>query len=197
MESCSYCDRSAMYRDRETGAYLCPVHARLEVTGPRGYVPRPPLTIRPASSRDSKRIAGLADGFWGETEIRCFGQTYNVKDLSAYVACDVEAIVGAACYAKEGDTVNLVMLSVLPRWQGRGVAHELVEAVVHAAREDGAARLIVATSNDDLPALAFYQRLGFAITGVLPGRVLEHHGVVMAGFAGIHLRDEIQMEMAL
>jgi GNAT superfamily N-acetyltransferase len=197
MESCSYCDRTAMYRDRETGTRLCPVHARLEVTGPRGEAPRPPVTVRPASGADRERIVGMAEAFWDEREIDCFGRTYAVGELPAFVACDVTRIVGVASYALEGDALALVMLNVLPLWQGRGVATYLIEALAGQARRDGACRLIVATTNDDLPALAFYQRLGFVITDVFPGRVLEEHGLVKAGFSGIHLRDEIQLELAL
>ena len=55
----------------------------------------------------------------------------------------------------------------------------------------------MATTNDDLLALAFYQKQGFVITDVLTGHVLEKHGLVKGGFSGIHLRDEIQLELAL
>ncbi|MDY7078261.1 MAG: GNAT family N-acetyltransferase [Chloroflexota bacterium] len=197
MNSCTYCDANAFYRDRESGAYLCPVHARLEVTGPRGKAPRPPLTIRLATPTDLTRIAELAETFWGEVEVECFGRSYRVDTLPACVACDGDEIVGMASCAIQGDVVNLVMLNVLPQWQGRGVARELIAAVTEIARVEGAERLIVATTNDDLLALGLYQRLGFTITGVLVGRVLEHHGGIEAGFAGIPVRDEIQLELRL
>jgi GNAT superfamily N-acetyltransferase len=176
---------------------LCPVHARLEVTGPRGEAPRPPVTVRPAADADRERIVSMADAFWDETEVDCFGRVYAVGDLPAFVACDDSRVVGVASYAVEAGAVNLVMLNVEPLWQGRGVAGALVEALTDQARVEGATRLIVATTNDDLPALAFYQRLGFVITEILPGRMLEEHGFAMAGFSGIYLRDEIQLEMAI
>jgi len=197
MNSCAYCDAKATYRDRDSGVCLCPVHARLEVTGPRGEAPRPPLTIRPATPADRPRIAELADYFWGEVEVESFGRSYQVHALPAYVACDGDEVVGVASYAREGDTTNLVMLNVLPRWQGRGAARELIAAVTKMTRAEGAGRVIASTTNDDLPALGLYQRLGFTITGVLVGRLLEHHGGVEPGFASIPVRDEIQMELRL
>jgi len=197
MSTCAYCDANAVYCDRESGAHLCPVHAWLGVTGPRRDAPRPPLTIRPATPEDRARIAELADYFWGEVEIECFGRAYQVDDLPAYAACDGDEIVGVAGYACEGDTFNLVMLNVLPQWQGRGAACRLVGAVVQEAQSQGAKRVIVATTNDDLPALGLYQRLGFAITGVLIGKVLEHHGGIELGFDSIPIRDEIQLEFRL
>jgi ribosomal protein S18 acetylase RimI-like enzyme len=90
-----------------------------------------------------------------------------------------------------------VMLNVLPRWQGRGAARELIAAVTDVARAEGAARVIVATTNDDLLALGLYQRLGFTITQVLVGKLLEHHGGTEPGFAGIPVRDEIRLELQL
>ena len=197
MISCTYCNDNAFYRDRNSGVNLCLAHARLEVTGPRGSAPRPPLTIRPAAPADRQRIAELACHFWGEMEVECFDRSYQVNALPAYVACDGEEIVGLASYAREEDKNILVILNVLPQWQGRGVARRLITAVVETARADGAARLAVATSNDDLPALGLYQRFGFVITGVLAGRLVEHHGGVEPGFTGIPVRDEIQMELRL
>jgi len=176
---------------------LCLTHARLEVTGPRGEAPRPPLTIRPSTPADRQQIAELTCYFWGETEIECFDHSYQADALPAYIACDGEEIVGVASYAREEDTNVLVMLNVSPQWQGRGVARKLIAAVAETARAEGAICLIVATSNDDLPALALYQRLGFTITGVLTGRLVEHHGGVEAGFSGIPVRDEIQLELRL
>jgi ribosomal protein S18 acetylase RimI-like enzyme len=197
MNTCTYCDTNALYHDRDSGARLCPIHSRLEVSGPRGKAPRPPLTIRPATPADRPRIAELADYFWGEVQVESFGHSYRVDMLPAYVACDEDEIVGLASYAREGDATNLVMLNVLPQWQGRGAARDLITAVAEMTRAEGAKRVIISTSNDDLPALGLYQRLGFTITGVLVGQILEHHGGVELGFAGIPVRDEIQMELRL
>jgi ribosomal protein S18 acetylase RimI-like enzyme len=197
MDSCAYCAANALYRDRTSDTYLCLAHTRLEVTGPREGTRRPPLAIRSAVSADQARIAELADHFWGEVEVECFGRSYRVGALPATVACDGDEIVGFASYAREGDAVNLVMLNVLPRWQGRGAARALIAAVTVVARTEGAAQVIVATTNDDLPALGLYQRLGFTITEVRAGKLLEHHGGIELGFAGIPVRDEIRMELRL
>jgi ribosomal protein S18 acetylase RimI-like enzyme len=199
MPTCAYCETNAFYHDRHSNGYLCLAHARLEVTGPRGAAPRPPLTIRPATPADRPRIAELANYFWGEVEVECFDHSYKVDALPAYVACDGDEIVGVASYAHEdeGNAVNLVMLNVLPRWQGRGAARELIAAVTEVAVAEGAARVIVATTNDDLPALGLYQRLGFTITEVLVGKLLGHHGEVEPGFAGIPVQDEIRLEFRL
>ena len=197
MDSCAHCDAKSIYRDRESGAYLCSVHAWLEVIGPRGKTPRLPLTIRPATPDDRTRIGELADYFWDEVEVECFDRSYRVDELPAYVACGEEEAVGVVCYVREGDAFNLVMLNVLPEWQGRGAARGLIAAVIEEAQAEGADRIIVATTNDDLPVLGLYQRLGFTITRVLVGKLVEHHGGIEMGFDAIPIRDEIQLELLL
>ena len=199
MPTCAYCSANALYHDRASSETLCLAHARLEVTGPRVHAPRPPLTIRPATPVDRPSIAELAEYFWGEVEVECFDRTYQVDALPATVACEGDEIVGVASYALEDEekTVNLVMLNVLPRGQGRGASREMIAAVTSVGRTEGAERIVVATTNDDLPALALYQRLGFTITATLTGKLLEHHGGIEPGFAGIPVRDEIRMELRL
>ena len=218
MPRCAYCHTNASYQDRRSGNYRCVAHARPEITEPRRQEPREQLlTIRAAIPSDRVAIAELAGYFWGEVEVECFDRNYRVDALPAYVACtdseggdpikegraaqkhDVQSdrIVGVAGYAREGNAVNLVLLNVLPRWQGLGAARNLIAAVVETAHADGAERVIVATTNDDLPALALYQRLGFTITAARLGKLMEHHGDDETGFAGIPVRDEIQMELRL
>ena len=197
MNTCTYCNANAIFRDRSDGAQLCLVHSRLEVTGPRGKAPRPPITIRPAVPDDYTRITELCNHFWGEVEVETFGCSYHIDVLSAFVACDEDEVVGMASYAREENAINLVVLAVLPLWQGRGVSHLLVSALIELARAEPVERIILTTTNDDLPALGFYQRMGFTITNVLVGNMLEHHDGAEPGFASIPVRDEIQLEFRL
>lgn len=194
---CDFCNANAQYCDPHTGQYICLAHSRLQVVAQRSGDRAEPLALRPADPADRDRIAELALYFWGETEVECFGQVYEVRDLPAFVACDGDQVVGLASYAVEKEALNLVMLNVLSGYQGRGAGRALVAAVEGAARARGLGRVIVATSNDDLLALYLYQRCGFHLTGVKAGRLVEHHGGEESGFAGIPVRDEIQLEKQL
>jgi hypothetical protein len=53
---------------------------------------------------------------------------------------------------------------------------------------------IVSTTNDNLPALYFYQRRGYRLTHLVPDNVLLHTHQVVARFAGIPTCDEIRLE---
>lgn len=179
--------------------------------------------IRAATARDLPRLEELALYFWDETEVDCFDRTYDVLQLPAYVACadneksprkirkiaqvkemhysvrrrgdfSLGEAVGLLSYAIEGERLVIVMLNVLPGYQGRGAGRSLLQAAIEEARRRGLSRVLVATSNDDLPALYLYQSCGFAIFEVVPGCVAEHHGEEIAGFGGIGVRDEIRLQ---
>ena len=197
METCAYCEAKPLFRDHVSGAYLCPEHAWLEVTGPRADTPRPPLTIRPATPGDRPQITALVAYFRDSVQVVRCGHAHQVDALPAYVACDDDRIVGVACYARADDALSLVVFNVLPRWQGRGAATDLIMAGIQEAQAQGIARVIATIANDDLPGLGLYQRLGFAIKGVLVGRLAKPHGDVELGFDGIPVRDEIQLELTL
>jgi ribosomal protein S18 acetylase RimI-like enzyme len=164
------------------------------------------LSIRQATPADHPRLEELALYFWDETVVDCFDRRYDVMACPAFLACDAGEIVGVASFALEearGAAV-LVMLHVLPDYQGRGGGRSLVDAVCNEARERGLARVLVATTNDDLPALSLYQRCGFHITGIETGRVAADHaregrlaGCELTGFAGIPVRDEVRLEIRL
>jgi ribosomal protein S18 acetylase RimI-like enzyme len=58
-------------------------------------------------------------------------------------------------------------------------------------------KLLVSTSNDDLPALGFYQALGFQIIEVVPNVIAEKHGKILTGIGGLPVRDELRLQKIL
>jgi len=196
---CAFCTGKPQYQDKETGRYVCLQHARLRVVAFGRHPATTPPTIRPATDSDLDRIQQLSLYFWDETEVDCFDQQYDVVHCPAYLACDGAEVVGLASYSIELDldAMVLVMLNVLPNHQGRGAGQALLDAICSEAAQRGLARVLVATSNDDLPALAVYQRYGFHLVEMIPGIIAQHHGRELPGFAGIPVRDEIRLEYQL
>ena len=191
---CHYDERSAPYRCARTGEYICLEHARLDVVSVSTRVRPPPLPVRAAEPGDYAAIKEMALMYWGETEVECFGRTYDVTALPAWLACSDGELAGVLSYAIETDVLTVVMLNVHPQHQGRRTARSLLAMAEHEARDRGLSRLAVATTNDDLPALYLYQRWGFVITGIQVGALVAHHGHEESGFAGIPVRDELRLE---
>lgn len=194
---CHYDDRAAQFRCARTGEYVCQEHARLDVVSVSTRVRPPPMPVRSAKGEDSGIIRAFALDYWGETQVECFGQQYDVTTLPAWIATGDGQVAGVLSYSLEEDRLVVVMLNVHPESQGRTAARSLLAAAEHEARSRGLARIVVATTNDDLPALYLYQRWGFVITEVAIGALLAHHGAEESGFARIPVRDEIRLEKPL
>ena len=204
MKRCAYCEGSAWFMDRSTGELLCPLHSRLEVganPSGEGKTKRSSrLAIRLARPADREAVLAIWEHFWDEDEMDCFGRLYRAAEIPALLACDGEQVMGVLSYAVELDrgAANMVALNVMPGYQGLGAAGALLAALEAVARRAGLERLIVATSNDNLPALMFYQRAGFEITGVEVGAIEpDRPGEPHLGVGGIPVRDEIQLEKRL
>ncbi len=193
---CHYDDRQAWYRCARTGEYVCPEHARLDVVSVATRTSLPPLAVRPAGAGDREAIRQVALRYWEETEVDCFGRTYDLLSAPALLAMADDEVAGVLSYVMETDEdrLNVVMLNVHAKYHGRHAARSLLVAAEEIARTHDVSRLVVATSNDDLPALYLYQRCGFVLTEIVPCAILRHHGHVEAGFAGIPVRDEIHLE---
>ena len=65
----------------------------------------------------------------------------------------------------------------------------------------GCTRLWGITTNDNLPALAFYQKRGFRIVAVRPGAIerarVMKPSIPLCGLDSIPIRDEIELEIDL
>ena len=109
-------------------------------------------------------------------------------------------MVGVATW-NPGDRAELVSLGVLADHRGRGIGERLLERVVEEARDSGSAVVWLVTTNDNLDALALYQRHGFRLVRVVVGgvdaaRELKPQ-IPRVGQHGIPMRDELVLERAL
>ncbi len=107
--------------------------------------------------------------------------------------------MGLATYALGEDGCELVTIDSLV--EGRGVGTSLLEAVAEAARRAGCRRVWLVTTNDNLPALRFYQRRGFVLTALHRDAVAKSRDlkpeIPRFGNDGIPIRDELELERAL
>jgi ribosomal protein S18 acetylase RimI-like enzyme len=79
------------------------------------------------------------------------------------VACEGAQIVGMVFFQQRDDHVYLGRLSVLPGWQGRGIARILIGAVEGRARALGAPAIQLAVRVALPQLIATYKRHGFQI----------------------------------
>src|SRR5919202_6844084 len=156
----------------------------------RPRVDLPPVLVREATDADRKAVRNLFEQDFGRTKIVAFGELMDIDQMPALVAVMYSDPSGALAYRLLGDALHIVALATDPMWQRSGVGGHLVAEAELLARRLGLQRLLVSTTNDNLPALYFYQRRGYRITELVVNSVVEHTHQQISGFAGIPVRDE-------
>ena len=157
----------------------------------------PPVLVREATEADRRAARELFERDFGRTKIVAFGELIDIEQMPALVALMHQEPSGALAYRLFGDALHIAALATDPMWQRSGVGgHLLAEAELLAARL-GLTRIIVATTNDNLPALYFYQRRGYRLTALVVDSITAHTRETHAGFAGIPVRDEVRLEKVL
>jgi GNAT superfamily N-acetyltransferase len=181
---CSRCGKFVDWEDAHV-QIVCTCRPRLDL---------PPVMVREATDAERAAVRQLFEQDFGRTHVIAFGEVMDVDAMPALVAIMYTDPSGALAYRMLGDALHIVALATDPMWQRSGVGgHLLAEAELLARRLD-LKRLVVATTNDNLPALYFYQRRGYRMTALVPDGVAHHTRHQVAGFAGIPVRDEIRLE---
>ena len=155
--------------------------------------------IRSVGEIDPQRISGFIERRWGSRFVISRGKLHDAAALPGFFACHHERVIGLATYNLANEACELVTLD--SEVEGIGVGSALVAAVHEMAVAAHGRRLWLITTNDNLPALGFYQKRGFRITAVHPNaldlsRQLKPQ-IPLIGLDGIPLRDEIELEMSL
>ena len=151
------------------------------------------FVVREAKPSDRRAIEEICDRALGETEIDSFGKTFDVlKEVNLIAEVD-DKLAGLLSLAHDQGDVMVVLLSVYPEFQGKGLGAALLRAAVRYTQDRNLPFIRVAISNDDIPLLYFYQRHRFVIEDIAIGRLADISGSAVAGFSGILSRDEIHL----
>jgi ribosomal protein S18 acetylase RimI-like enzyme len=184
---CARCGKFVDWDDAKVQV-VCACKPRIEL---------PPVLVREATEADRRAARELFERDFGRTKIVAFGELIDIEQMPALVALMHQEPSGALAYRLFGDALHIAALATDPMWQRSGVGgHLLAEAELLAERL-GLTRIVVATTNDNLPALYFYQRRGYRLTALEIDSITSHTREMHTGFAGIPVRDEIRLEKVL
>jgi GNAT superfamily N-acetyltransferase len=150
------------------------------------------MIIRDRADDDIPWMCALLLQRWNGTTMHVHGEAIDVMAVPALVAGERE---GLATYrVTDGDAELISLDAVAP---GQGVGTRLLDELIRQLRQQGVRRLRVTTSNDNLAALAFYQKRGFRLQRVRVGAIDETRrlkpGIPLIGENGIPTRDEIDL----
>jgi ribosomal protein S18 acetylase RimI-like enzyme len=148
---------------------------------------------------DRNWIAGVLKEHWGSTSIVSRGRVHRADGLPGFAAVRKDEPIGLATYRIERGQCELLTLNSFAERMGVGSA--LVNRVKSVASEAGCTRLWLVTTNDNTPALRFYQKRGFRLAAVHVNALKESRRlkpeIPEFGIDGLPLRDEIELDMAL
>ena len=112
-----------------------------------------------------------------ELEKQCFSDPWSEKS----VASELENPLSLWLVALEGDTVagyvgsqtvmgetDMMNVAVSPAYRRRGIARELIQALLRELASQGSHRLTLEVRASNAPARALYESLGFAQVGRRP-----------------------------
>lgn len=155
--------------------------------------------LRPLNDDDGERVRRFLIERWGSARVVSRGKIYHADALPGFVAMQGDRIVGLATHRIGANECELVTLDSAR--EGIGIGSALIEAVKNAARQAGCTRLWLITTNDNTPAIRFYQKRGFVMAALHRNAIEASRrlkpSIPLTGLDGIPIRDEIELETVL
>ena len=150
------------------------------------------IEVRPLREEDRAWIRRMQVERWGSEISVAHGVAYEPARLPGFVAEDDGRPVGVLTYHLDDDACEIVTIDALePR---RGVGTALMEAAVRLGHE----RLWLITTNDNVGAQRFYERLGFRLVAVHEGAVARSRElkpeIPLVSVDGTPIADELEYE---
>lgn len=157
------------------------------------------FTIYPITPHDRAWIRSILREHWGAVEVVSRGRIASADQLPGFIARKEGAAVGLITYRIEADQCEIITINSLIH--GNGIGSALIDTVRQEAIASGCHRLWLITTNDNLPALGFYQKRGFRLAAIhrdaiKVSRELKPQ-IPLIGLDGIPIRDELELEMPL
>ncbi|WP_336811144.1 GNAT family N-acetyltransferase [Bosea sp. MMO-172] len=149
---------------------------------------------------DKTELCRIMLASWGSHSMMIDLHVYDVAEIDALGLFEPSGKTAAlASWTVRGDSAYLCALHSLK--PGEGVAIQMLDAVIFAARKAGAKRLKAMLTNDNMPGMTFYQRRGFRLSGLYL-EAIDHYrsvepNIIRTGYKDIPIHDAIELEIAL
>ncbi len=163
----------------------------------------PPIEVRAIGAGDRDWLRALLTADWGSAVMVTRGRRHEADRLPGFVALAGGDRAGVLLYTLHvlppGIELEIVLLQSL--WEQRGIGTALLAAAERTARARRCRRLWLVTTNDNVPAIGFYERRGFSLVAihrdaVTAARLIKPE-IPLVGLGGAPIRDEIELERQL
>ena len=158
------------------------------------------VKTRPLADEDRPWALEVETESWGTPIVARLGELVDPTVLPGFVATLGGQRVGLVTYAVRGDACEVVTMRSLR--EGVGVGRALLDAVRDVAVAAGCRRLWLVPTNNNLRALAVYQRWGLDIVAfhrhaVDDARLRLKPSIAERDASGVPIAHELELELRL
>ena len=148
---------------------------------------------------DRREVARFVEHHWGSAKIISCEEVYRPHEHEGIIERRDDRIVGLLTWRVHGDAMQLLTLNAT--LEGQGIGSSLMLTAIDEARKRSLRRVWLATTNDNLRAVGFYQRLGFRMVDIRVGSIDQARKtkpkIPDVGCEGIPIHDEIILELRI
>jgi ribosomal protein S18 acetylase RimI-like enzyme len=154
--------------------------------------------VRPLRPDEREWVRSLMQERWGDERVVGHGFVWRPAELDGFVAQDDDGErVGLLTFDVREDAFEIVTVDAFRDREGIGSA--LMLTAIERAHASAHARVVVMTTNDNQPAMAFYEQLGFRVVEVREGAVEASRAIKpsipLIGVGGVPITDEVLLEL--
>jgi N-acetylglutamate synthase-like GNAT family acetyltransferase len=157
------------------------------------------ISYRKIISEDKDWIKKFIQKYWGSEQIVVHKTKYYPSILKGFLAESSEEKIGLITYKIENKKCEIVTLNSLK--ENKGIGSQLVNLVIEEAKEKDCKKVWLITTNDNIKAIYFYQKLGFQLKKVYPNAVEESRRIKpeipLVNEEGIPIRDELKFQLEI
>lgn len=155
--------------------------------------------VRALTSSDRPWVRTTLVRNWTSTTVARRGELIDATGLRGFVGLVGGKRAGLALVdVREGSYEVVAISASRPR---RGIGRALMQQCVDDARALGCTRVWLVTTNDNVGAIAFYERFGMSLCAVHRGAVHEARALKSSiprlDGHGVPIDDELEFELAL
>ena len=157
------------------------------------------MNIYKIDQMNRKKIDDSIIHQWFSLQMIVHGESIDLGIADGWYACQFNEIIGLITYCISNDNMEILSLDSL--YKNQGIGTSLLNRAIKEAQNKVISKISLITTNDNLPALRFYQKCGFEMVKLYHNAVDEARKlkpeIPLLGIDDIPLKHEIEMEMKL
>ncbi len=157
------------------------------------------FTIRKIQNEDKAWIVNFVSEYWLSPTLITRRKKYSVEFLDGFVAIQNSDYFGLVTLSIENSSCQIVTLNA--KVENVGIGTGLLNQSIEYAMENKCKRIWLVTTNDNTPALRYYQTRGFKLKALYCNEIERTRklkpNLPLYGINSIPIRDEIELEYIL